>query len=248
MGSRVDAVRVHSERLVTLELRGPAGDATLLLSAEPDLTRLHAATWRPPSHPEPLAFQVALRREISGARLASIEAPGGDRLVALRFERPAGPVSLLAELTGRNGNLFLVDGAGVVRAMAGRNLSQRRALLPGAPYLPAGGAGGGRRGAPLRAGGGRAVSRLRRGRGLLPEARGGARPLGRTPPPARAAARGGGPVAPGAREARRRGGARARRPRPTGAPPTSSSRTSTRSRAEPGRSPSPSGPRTAPSR
>ena len=136
VGSRVEAVRVHSERLVTLELRGPAGDATLLLSAEPDLTRLHAATWRPPSHPEPLAFQVALRRAISGARLASIEAPGGDRLVALRFERPAGPVSLLAELTGRNGNLFLVDGAGVVRAMAGRNLSQRRALLPGAPYRP----------------------------------------------------------------------------------------------------------------
>ncbi len=135
-GSRVDAVRVHAERLVTLDLRGPAGDATLLLSAEPDLTRIHAATWRPPVHAEPLSFQVVLRRELAGARLAAIEAPGGDRLVALRFERPGGPLSLLAELTGRSGNLFLVDGAGVVRGMAGRNLSQLRALAPGKPYLP----------------------------------------------------------------------------------------------------------------
>ena len=135
-GSRVDAVAVHAERLVTLDLRGPGGDATLLLSAEPDLTRIHAATWRPPRPPEPLAFKVVLRRELAGARLAAIEAPGADRVVALRFERPAGPLSLVAELTGRNGNLFLVDGAGVIRAMAGKNLSQRRALLPGNPYLP----------------------------------------------------------------------------------------------------------------
>ena len=135
-GARVDAVRVHAERLVTMELLRASGPVTLLLSAEPDLTRIHAATWRPPLPPEPLAFQVALRRELAGARLASIEAPGGDRLVALRFERPAGPVTLLAELTGRNGNLFLVDAAGVVRAMAGRNLSERRALSPGQPWLP----------------------------------------------------------------------------------------------------------------
>lgn len=136
-GSRVDAVRVHAERLVTIDLRGPGGDATLLLSAEPDLTRVHAATWRPPNPPEPLAFQVVLRRELAGARLVAIEAPGADRLVALRFERPAGgPVTLVAELTGRNGNLLLVDGGGVVRALAGRNLSQLRSLAPGSPYRP----------------------------------------------------------------------------------------------------------------
>ncbi len=137
-GSRVDGVAVHSERLLTLDLRGPVGDATLLVSAEPDLTRIHAATWRPPRPPEPLAFQVVLRREIAGARLAAIEAPGAERVVVLRFERAAGPLSLVAELTGRNGNLFLVDDAGVIRAMAGKNLSQRRPLLPGNPYVPPG--------------------------------------------------------------------------------------------------------------
>jgi predicted ribosome quality control (RQC) complex YloA/Tae2 family protein len=135
-GARVDAVRVHAERLVTLELRGAGGEATLLLSAEPDLTRIHAASWRPPPAPEPLAFQGLLRRELAGARLSAIEASAGDRVVRLRFERAAGPLSLVAELTGRHGNLLLVDGEGVIRALAGRNLSQRRVLAQGQPYEP----------------------------------------------------------------------------------------------------------------
>ena len=135
-GARVDAVRVHAERLVTLELRGAGGEATLLLSAEPDLTRIHAASWRPPPAPEPLAFQVLLRRELAGARLSAIEAIAGDRVVRLRFERAAGPLSLIAELTGRHGNLLLVDGEDVIRAVAGRNLSQRRVLAQGQPYEP----------------------------------------------------------------------------------------------------------------
>jgi predicted ribosome quality control (RQC) complex YloA/Tae2 family protein len=137
-GARVDGVRVHSERLLTLELRGAPGEATLLLSAEPDLARVHAASWRPPSPPEPLAFQGLLRRELAGARLSGIQALAGDRVVELRFERAAGALSLVAELTGRHGNLLLLDGAGVIRALAGRNLSPRRVLVPGQTYEPPG--------------------------------------------------------------------------------------------------------------
>jgi predicted ribosome quality control (RQC) complex YloA/Tae2 family protein len=135
-GARVEAVRVHAERALTLELFGPRGDARLLLSAEADLTRLHAASRRPPSLDAPLALQAILRRELEGARLAAIETLPGDRVVALRLERAAGPVRLVAELTGRHGNVFLVDDAGIIRATAGRNLSERRRLVPGAPYVP----------------------------------------------------------------------------------------------------------------
>jgi predicted ribosome quality control (RQC) complex YloA/Tae2 family protein len=136
VGARLESARAHAERLVTLELRGAAGPVTLLVSAEPDLTRIHAARWRPPAAEEPPPFQVALRRWLGGARLAALQARPGDRVVELRFERREGPVSLVAELTGRHGNLLLVDGDGVIRALAGRNLSQRRLLAPGAPYLP----------------------------------------------------------------------------------------------------------------
>jgi len=133
-GARVEAVRVHGERALTLDLHGRDASATVLVSAEADLTRLHAATRRPPSPDGPPAFQAVLRRDLLGARLLSIEAVPGDRVVALRFERDGKRLSLVAELTGRHGNLFLLDGAGTVRASAGRNLSQRRRLLPGEPY------------------------------------------------------------------------------------------------------------------
>jgi predicted ribosome quality control (RQC) complex YloA/Tae2 family protein len=135
-GSRVDGVRVHAERALTLELRGRAGPARLLLSAEADVTRLHASSVRPKRAGSPPAFQQLLRRELEGARLAAIEAVPGDRVVALRFEGARGAQSLVAELTGRHGNVFLLGADGLIRASAGRNLSQRRNLVPGQPWRP----------------------------------------------------------------------------------------------------------------
>ncbi len=135
-GARVDDVRVHSERALTLELFGPAGSARLLVSAEPDLTRLHAARARPPRSASTSPFQHVLRRDLVGTRLVAIEPLPGDRVVALRFEGPRGPLRLVAELTGRHGNLFLVGPDELICAAAGRNLSQRRALVPGQPYVP----------------------------------------------------------------------------------------------------------------
>jgi predicted ribosome quality control (RQC) complex YloA/Tae2 family protein len=135
-GARIEGVRVHAERALTLDLFGSAGPARLLLSAEPDVTRLHAARTRAQRAGPPPAFQQLLRRELEGARLVAIEALPGDRVVAVRLERPSGELRLVAELTGRHGNLFLVGADGIIRASAGRNLSQRRALFPGRPWVP----------------------------------------------------------------------------------------------------------------
>ncbi len=136
MGSRVTSVWVHGERALTLELHGRAGGALLLVSAEADRSRLHVATRRAPQPESPFPFQAVLRREIDGARLARLAASPGDRVVAIELDRARGPVRLVAELTGRHGNLFLVggDGVGVILASAARNLSLRRRLVPGEPY------------------------------------------------------------------------------------------------------------------
>lgn len=134
-GSHVNAVRAHAERALTLELFGRAGAVRVLVSAETDLTRLHAASERSPRGGPPSAFQQLLRRELEGARLAAVEALPGDRVVALRFDGPRGEVRLVAELTGRHGNVFLVGADGLIRASAGRNLSDRRKLVPGEPYV-----------------------------------------------------------------------------------------------------------------
>jgi predicted ribosome quality control (RQC) complex YloA/Tae2 family protein len=136
--SRVDSVRLHAERAFTLELFGRAGAATLLISAEPDRTRLHVVERRP-SRPagagdQPHPFQAVLRRELEGARLEGIRATPGERVVELTFERPQGAIRLIAELTGRHGNVFLVGTDGVILASAVRNQSRRRDLSRGKPY------------------------------------------------------------------------------------------------------------------
>lgn len=135
-GARVEGARAPSERALVLELVGREGGARLLLSAEPDLTRLHASSVRAPRAGTPGRFEQLVRAELAGARLAAVETLPGDRVVALRFERPGGEARLVAELTGRHGNLFLVGGDGTIRASAGRNLSERRELLPGKPWVP----------------------------------------------------------------------------------------------------------------
>ena len=137
VGSRVEGVRATAERAIVLELFGRAGAARLLLSAEADLTRVHAVERRPPAPDRPPGFQQLLRKELDGARLDSIGVLPGDRVVELRFERPesgAPALALVAELTGRHGNLLLVQADGTIQASAGRNLSQRRELVPGKRY------------------------------------------------------------------------------------------------------------------
>ena len=214
-GARVDEVRVHAERALTLELFGPAGAARLLVSAEPDVTRLHAARARPP-RPRAVRVPAAAAAGRSRARAS----PRSSRRRATGWSRsgssaPRGPLRLVAELTGRHGNVFLVGDDGVIRASAGRNLSaaaarssRARRTSPPAPRRPA----AGRRAvrfAPVARARLPALRRDRRGatraleaERLLAEGR------RRLREPVRAAAR---PRGARAREARRRGGARAGR-------------------------------------
>jgi len=136
LGARVDAVRVHAELALTLELHGRSESALLLLSAEPELTRLHLATSRPPQPETPHGWQAPLRQALEGARLEALTLQPGDRVVTLRFARAGGPLELKAELTGRQGNLLLVDAEGTVRAMASRAATPGRRLGVGFPWTP----------------------------------------------------------------------------------------------------------------
>ncbi len=147
-GARVDAVRVHAERALTLELHGRSEAALLLLCAEPEVTRLHVSTVRPVQPASPFAWQAPLRQALEGSRLEALELQAGDRVVTLRFERAGGRVQLVAELTGRHGNLLLVDAGGVVRFMASRVAEPGRRLAPGLPWTPPAAPRGERRAGP----------------------------------------------------------------------------------------------------
>src|SRR5207247_6391043 len=100
---------------ITLEVRAKGKTLTLYFSADPETARLHLRSKKPLNPPTPPPFCQLLRAHLEGARLERIEQVGDDRIVRLDMQRDGKPVTLMAELTGRTANLFLLDEAGIVR-------------------------------------------------------------------------------------------------------------------------------------
>lgn len=100
-----------------------SGDRLLFISADPAQPRLHLASRKTRelerasvSH---APFSLLLRKTLGGASLESIIKDEGDRIVRFKFEvldalGEASSAHLVAQLTGRTSNLFLLDDAGRV--------------------------------------------------------------------------------------------------------------------------------------
>ncbi|MGC4117552.1 MAG: NFACT family protein [Myxococcales bacterium] len=134
-GGFVQKVAVTEPRSVYLEFRQPGASTLLLVCAEPGRTRLHVAQGRPASPEPPFAFQGLLRAELMGCALESIVATARDRVVRLTFRGKEGMRTLVAELTGRHGNLFLLTEGDVIRGAAAPNPSDQRDHRAGKPYV-----------------------------------------------------------------------------------------------------------------
>lgn len=136
VGSIVQKVRVSAPRTVCFALRRPGDTRWLLVDAQTDVTRAAVVETRPHAPDPPLPLQGLLRAELLGASLIEVDLAAGDRVLTLRFSAPDGPRSIVAELTGRHGNLFLLDETGRILMSAVPNLSTRRPLVPGELYTP----------------------------------------------------------------------------------------------------------------
>lgn len=141
VGASVRKVRaVVGEPAFLLEVRANGENRSLFFSLAPGGTRLHEITNRPPSPAEPGSFVMLLRKHIVGRRLAGIAQREGDRIVHLAFERQGEVLQLIAELTGRHGNIFLVDADDRVLGSHLPNKSAVRRLYPGTIWVAPGSA------------------------------------------------------------------------------------------------------------
>jgi len=130
VGARLQDVRVPAADRVVLSFRSPGATCHLLLVVQSVHARLHPLD-RPPRNPaRALPVQGLLRRLLTGA-CESIEQVGDDRLVRLSLGR----ISLLGELTGRHGNLFILDDQDRILTPLLPNRSHRRELVAGRPYV-----------------------------------------------------------------------------------------------------------------
>jgi predicted ribosome quality control (RQC) complex YloA/Tae2 family protein len=140
-GALVSKVRQPGEREIVLELWG-RGEHRLLLSADPELCRIHLTSGRTPNPPSPPRFCQFLRKHLEGMRIAGFTVAPYDRSVRIDFvsSRPDAEhakTALYAELFGRHANLIYVDGDGTIleplRTVSGEE-SRVREVLPGIPY------------------------------------------------------------------------------------------------------------------
>jgi predicted ribosome quality control (RQC) complex YloA/Tae2 family protein len=143
-GALVSKVSQPRDREIVLTMWTGREEARLLVSAHPDLCRIHLTTRRVPNPPSPPRFCQYLRRHLAGMRLAGISVVPFDRLVRMEFFslRPDAEhdrTILFAELYGRHANLIYVGPDGLIleplRTVSPEE-SRIREVAPGIPYRP----------------------------------------------------------------------------------------------------------------
>lgn len=119
-GSRIDKVQQPDKDSLVLSCHGGAcGRVKLYLNIHNELGRLQLSNETYENPAVAPAFCMLLRKRLIGCRVLEIRQLGTDRAVSialcgrdeLQDERT---YSLVLELTGRHGNLFLLDGSGVI--------------------------------------------------------------------------------------------------------------------------------------
>lgn len=136
-GSRISKVYQPAAAELIFKLWNRGRTWRLLLSCEPGRSRLHLVEATYPNPPSPPRFCQLLRARLQ--ILKDLRQLPGERIVQLSFSGGEGSsYQLQAELTGRAGNLVLVDQHGmVVDALNRRPADQgKAAILPGEIYQP----------------------------------------------------------------------------------------------------------------
>jgi len=135
-GASLQEVRQPQSDTLVLSFRQPGDTIHLLLATGSGRSRLHTLA-RPPQNPSRShAFQGLLRKELAGS-VERLEAVGRDRIVALSMaDREGRRRTLVAELTDRHGNFFLLDEHGSIMGAARPPQSAGRPLHSGARWSP----------------------------------------------------------------------------------------------------------------
>ena len=117
-GGVVSKVHQPDEKTLVLKVFARGEEKRLVISVHHAHGRAHLTSRRFVNPPAPLRFCAFLRSRLTDARVAGVAQKGGERIVLLRLEKKADggvePFVLRAELTGKSGNVILLDSSGVV--------------------------------------------------------------------------------------------------------------------------------------
>lgn len=142
IGGVVSKVHQPDEKNLILKVFAGGADLRLLISAHPKFSRMHLTERTFANPPGPLRFCAFLRSRITNARITGIEQAEGERIVRIELKKRYGDetesFTLVSELTGKSGNVILLDSAGVIMD-ALKYFDPEvsvRAVVPGLPLVP----------------------------------------------------------------------------------------------------------------
>lgn len=143
VGATISAIS-QSDRnhlIFKLFLRGQT--KRLLLSTHPKRCRIHLTGRSYRNPPTPLRFCAYLRAHLTGANISEISCRDGERLGSITFKKGRGEeavtFTLIFELTGKSGNLILLNNRGIVLDAMRHfpvDASCPRAVVPGISFVP----------------------------------------------------------------------------------------------------------------
>ncbi|MFW6108456.1 MAG: NFACT family protein, partial [bacterium] len=136
-GGRLENADQPRPTTVVLTLYAQRAKRYLLLATQPGFSRIHLTGRKPRREGEVGPFARQVRQLLRGRSLAGIEVAPDDRIVTLTFGRADEPAGLiLAELTGRTANVYLLKPDGSILAALRSTRKADRDLRPGAAYQP----------------------------------------------------------------------------------------------------------------
>ncbi len=108
----IQKVQQPTRHSLVLDVRVPGHTHRLLISCEPDASRLHLTSRSRPNPPTPPPFCQFLRAHVQGARIEEICQVANDRIVEVRLTGKEGIWTILCELTGHHANILILDAVG----------------------------------------------------------------------------------------------------------------------------------------
>ena len=141
LGAKIDKVQQPERDLLLLSLRTRDGNERLLIHGGVGSARVHLTQGRFENPASPPMFCMLLRKHLVGARITKL-ADNGDRLLEIHMDAhdemgTETRRTLVVEMMGRQSNVILVDGEGIIIDCMRRvdpSMSEVRPLLPGMRY------------------------------------------------------------------------------------------------------------------
>ena len=121
---------------IVLLCRSVGRNDYLQFCLDPAYCRIGRVPGKPVCADAPHPFVMLLRKNLVGKRIQAIQVIEGDRVVRVHLESAAGIEYLVAELTSRHANLFLLSADDRITGSFFPNRSTLRTLVPGAAYTP----------------------------------------------------------------------------------------------------------------